>query len=99
LNVIFVLVQIAAKLRVLGALLDGKNSADCIKLATNEVLEANCEQVPLFDRHFTAIFAEDRLEEFKHVVKALGLLSYSCHEDLPFFVIRDYFLLYAMRNT
>jgi len=70
--------------RVFWVLLDGTDGSDGSSLGTNLVLETNREEVSLFGGEVLVLRLDNLLEIVDHIVKSLGLLGNSGHENVFF---------------
>jgi len=69
---------------VLWVLLDGTDGSNSGSLGANLVLETNREEVSLFGGEVLVLRFDNFLEVFDHIVKSLGLLGNSGHENILF---------------
>jgi hypothetical protein len=85
LNLVLVHLQGVVEFGILGVLLNGTDGADGTTLGTDEVLEANREEVALVDGEVLIVLGLDGLlEELDHVLKSLSLLGNSSEENFFF---------------
>ena len=87
LNLALVGEESSIEFRVLGVLLDGRDSAASGAFARNEVLEGDGEEIALVGVDGAALDNKDLLKEVDHILEALGLLSDAGKEDLFFDVV------------
>ena len=82
LDLLLVAAQGIAKLLVFWILLDGSYGADGASLRSNQVLEADGEQVPLVNGEvFTTLSVDGLIKELDHVLESLSLFGNSCQEN------------------
>jgi len=72
------------ELRIFWVLLDGADGSNGGSLGTDLVLETNREEVSLFGGEVVTLRFDNFLEVMDHIVKSLGLLGNSGHENVLF---------------
>ena len=83
-DLLFVLGESFSELRVFWVLLDGADGSNGGSLGSNLVFETNRKEVSLLSSEILGFGLDDTLEKRDHIVKSLGLLSHSGHENVLF---------------
>jgi len=84
LDLLFVCAESLVELGVFWVLLDGADGSNGCSLGTNLVLESNGKQVSLFSGEILTLAFDNFYEVIDHIVKSLGLLGNSGHENIFF---------------
>jgi hypothetical protein len=83
-DLLLVFPESVVELGVLWVLLDSGDGPDSGSLRADLVLEANGKQVSLFGSEVFVLSFDNSLEVLDHIVKSLGLLGNSGHENVFF---------------
>ena len=84
LNLFLVSTKAIVEFRVFWVLLNSTDGSNSGSLGANLVLETNREEVSLFGGEVLVLRFDNGLEVFDHIVKSLGLLGNSGHENILF---------------
>jgi hypothetical protein len=84
LDLLLVSTEAIVEFGVFWVLLDGTDGSNSGSLGANLVLETNREEVSLFSGEVFILGFDNSLEVFDHIVKSLGLLGNSGHENILF---------------